>query len=76
MTGEDLTAAQLEAFTAQVMRQLRYHNRVIARMERLGWSVNDPLWREALRVRDALQGLRMAAHYAGCPSGVGKPDAP
>jgi hypothetical protein len=70
MKGEDLSRQQRERLEEQVRRQLRYLHRLTERMQRLGWAVNDPMWLEALRARDALQGLLAAVRYSGC-SGVG-----
>jgi len=69
--SSDLSREQLDKLTAQVFRQLRYLNRLCERMNRVGWSSTDPVYREAYRARDAMQGLRMAVHYAGC-NGVGR----
>ena len=49
-------------------RQLQYLNRLCARMQRLGFPLEDPLCHPAQRARDALQDLYTAAHYCGCES--------
>ena len=50
-------------------------HRLIERMDRWRFPSNDPLFQAALKAQDALQGLCVATHYAGCTSGVGKAPA-
>ena len=71
MRGEDLSRRQLEILDRQVRRQLQYFNRLLERMTRLGWCVDDPLWQDAHAARDALQAFLGSTRYAGC-TGVGK----
>ena len=49
----------------QVRRQLRYLNKLCARLQTLRFPLEDPLCREALRARDAVQGLYTAALASG-----------
>lgn len=53
-------------------RQLRYLNKLCARMQRLGWPVEDSVCKAASAARDATQDLFTATHYMGCRHGVGK----
>jgi hypothetical protein len=73
MKSSDLPPEKIARFREQIARQLRYHNRLCARMQRLGWPLDDPIVREGLRVRDALQDLYTATHYVVCATGVGRP---
>lgn len=72
MTVKDVTPEQAAQLMATIGRQLRYLNRLCRRMDRLGFPRQDPLWQAAWTARDAMQDLHMAAHYAGCTSGVGR----
>jgi hypothetical protein len=73
MTSRDLHPDQTHKLMAIVGHQLRFANRLCDRMQRLGFQTQDPLWRAAIRAQEALQGLYMASHYAGCRSGLGLP---
>jgi hypothetical protein len=73
MKPSDLPPEKIAKLREQIGRQLRYHNRLCARMQRLGWPLDDPIVREGMRARDALQDLYTATHYAGVQSGVGRP---
>ncbi len=53
----------------QVRRQLRYLNRLCGRLQTLRFPLEDPLCREALRARDAVQGLYTAALASGQSDG-------
>ena len=74
MTSADLKPEQIARRRREIGRQLRYHNRLCARMQRLGWPLDDTVAREAARARNALQDLFTATHYAACKSGVGRPE--
>jgi hypothetical protein len=73
VTSEDLTPFQATELRKQVAGHLRYFNRLTDRMTRLGFDPSDPLYQAALKARDSLQEVHVAAHYASCTSGVGKP---
>jgi hypothetical protein len=49
----------------------RWINRVVSRMNKLGFMPNDPLLVAAERVQTALQGFGSQVHYASCSHGVG-----
>ena len=72
VTSVDLQPVQAQNLMATVGHQLRFLNRLCDRMRLLGFPPDDPLWRAAIEARNALQDLHVAAHYAGCGSGVGK----
>jgi hypothetical protein len=70
MKSSDLPPEKIARFRDEIARQLRYHNRVCARMQCLGWPLDDPIVMEGMRVRDALQDLYTATHYVVCAIGV------
>lgn len=72
MNSADLRPDQAERLRLDVARSLRYLNRLCERMTRLGFPPNDPLFIAGEQARAAMQGLHMAAHYAGCKHGVGR----
>lgn len=71
MTCDDLTTAQAQKVAADIERQRGYLNRLAKRMQALQFVPSDPLLRATIAARNAMQDLRMAAHYAGC-GGVGR----
>ena len=73
MDSADLTPEQAERLGADVRNMLRYLNRLCQRMTRLGFPVHDPLYVAVVKARAAIQDLHMAAHYASCKHGVGRP---
>ena len=72
MNSGDLTAEQARRLREAIGRQLRYLNKLCARMQRLGWPVEDPVCKAASAARDATQDLFTATHYMGCEQGVRK----
>jgi hypothetical protein len=68
-----LNSEQVERLRAIVGRDLRFLNRLCARMQRLAFPLDDPLCQAGLRARDVVQDLYTAIHYCGCKSGVGRP---
>jgi hypothetical protein len=72
MTSGDLKPHQSEKLRTDVAKMLRYLNRLVERMTRLGFPVNDPLNIAGASARNAMQDLHTAAHYATCPHGVGR----
>ena len=73
MTSGDLKPHQSEKLRTDVAKMLRYLNRLVERMTRLGFPVNDPLNIAGASARNAMQDLHTAAHYATVPHGVGIP---
>jgi hypothetical protein len=57
----------------QVGRHVRYFRRLRARLEQLGYTPADSLYRAVSDAANAAQSLAVAAHYDSCTSGVGKP---
>jgi hypothetical protein len=72
MRSADITTEQSQRLMKQIATHLRYLNRIVERMNRRGFSPTDELYQSAKRSRAALQDLHVAAHYAGCKSGVAK----
>lgn len=72
VTADDLKPEQARKLMATVARQLRFLNRLCQQMDRLGFPPRDPLRQTAAQARNALEDLHVAAHYAGCRSGVGR----
>ena len=65
MTSADLKREQVEALSRTLGRNLRYLNRLCARMQRLRFPIDDPLWQSAAAAREAMQRLYADAHSAG-----------
>jgi hypothetical protein len=72
VTSDDLRPEQAAALKERVARHLRFLNRLVDRMTRLGFPPHDPLWAEAVKARNAAQDLYVACHYAACETGVGR----
>ena len=72
MTSANLRPEQAHKLMASVGRQVQYLNRLCARMDRLRFPPDDPLWRAAIKARDAARELYVASHYAECKTGVGR----
>lgn len=72
MDSSYLTPVQVERLRAIVGRDLRFLNRLCARMQRLAFPLDDPLCQAASRARDVMQDLYTSIHYCGCNSGVGR----
>lgn len=72
MNCKDLTPQQAERLKTVVARELRFLNRLCARMQQLQFPLDDPVWLAASAARNAVQDLHTAAHYAACRSGVGR----
>jgi hypothetical protein len=72
VTSADLTPEQAAAMKAQAARRLAWLERLIARMDRLGWQPTDSLYQAALQARAGAHALHVASHYAGIRHGVGK----
>jgi hypothetical protein len=72
VSSEQLTLEQLRQLQAILRRYLRFLNRLLRRMEQLGFAGDDPLYRQAYRAQAELQSLGMEVHYLACQGGVGK----
>jgi hypothetical protein len=66
----DLKAEQVARLKASLLKQLNYLNKLCSRMQRLGWPLDDPLCRAAMRARIAAQDLYSACNVAGRKLGV------
>lgn len=65
MDSSHLTSRQAEQLGATLRRQLTYLNKLCGRLQLLRFPLDDPLCREALRARDAIQALYDATAAAG-----------
>jgi hypothetical protein len=72
MTSSDLTPAQARQLQDLVARRLRFLNKLVARMNALGFPPDDSLMRCAVKARNAMQDLHMGCHYASVKQGVGR----
>ena len=70
-----LTPAQARKVNASLFKLANYLIRLRERMDKVGFSGDDPIYREALKAQRAIQARRVHLHYAGCTSGVGEPGA-
>jgi hypothetical protein len=61
---------------AEIDRQLQYLGRVLRRMERLGFPLNDRLYQEVLGAYNAIHGLSVRLHYLQCGMGETQPIYP
>ncbi|HET6251613.1 MAG TPA: hypothetical protein VFE47_28265 [Tepidisphaeraceae bacterium] len=75
MSRHTLTREQAVRLHKLIGFPLRWANRVVDRMNMLGFTPDDPVFRSAMRARDALQEFAVATHYASCSTGVGKSHA-
>ena len=72
MKSSDLTDEQLERLKRQMGPPLRWLNALIRRMDAVGFDPTDDVYRAALRARDSMQSLHVAAHYASVRQGIGR----
>jgi hypothetical protein len=73
MRSDELTTEQAELLRDALARHVRLLDRLMDRMNQRGFPTDDPVFIAAIRAQNAMYGLLMAVHYAGCKSGVGKP---
>jgi hypothetical protein len=52
-----LSAEQIERVRVVVLRQSRYLNRMVDRMVKLHWRVDDPVWITTFKARDAIDAM-------------------
>lgn len=71
-----ITKAQARTLCATVGTHLDYFRRLRERMQAVGFHHQDRLLRAVREAEDALRGLWIRLHYAGCESGVGEPSTP
>ena len=72
MTSRDLSREQAAQIGETVKRHLRYANRLMKRMDQVGFEPTDPLCRAVLEAQAALQAVCVHTHYASCAGGVGR----
>src|ERR1700683_541084 len=73
VTSDDLTSDQALKLREQIAVRLRWLTKLQARMQRMGFPPTDKLTIAVSAVRNTMQDLHTAAHYASCKHGVGKP---
>jgi hypothetical protein len=71
MDSRVISPAAADALMRQVGAHLNWLGRLRRRMELLGFSPEDPLYRACSEAYNAMQELHVRAHYASCTSGVG-----
>jgi hypothetical protein len=69
MDASDLTPEQVRRILAAVEPMMGYTGRLTRRMQQIKSKPSDPLYVHALRAHDALQALRIIAHYTVCGLG-------
>jgi hypothetical protein len=70
----DLKPEQVARLKASLLKHLNYLNKLCTRMQRLGWPLDDPVCRAAMRARIAAQDLYSACNLAGWKPGVKRED--
>ena len=68
MDSRNLTHKQACYLLTDVGRMLHYLNALCGRMQQLRWPLEDPVCREAMEAREAMQRLYTAAQGAGQPA--------
>lgn len=72
MDSTDLTCDQCRQMHKSLFRLANYLARLVKRMEKKGFPLDDKLYREARRAYDSVCSLMVELHYMGCESGVWK----
>lgn len=67
-----LTIEQARKLREQVAARLRYLNKLVERVTKLGFAPGDVLYDAAIRAQAAVHELHVKAHYAGIQHRVGK----
>lgn len=70
----NLKPEQIAKLTAIITRNHRFLNRLQARMERLGFTPQDPLYQATARALDGTHAMSVQLHYLSVGHGVGKPE--
>jgi hypothetical protein len=71
-----VTREQAELLKPIVGRHQRFANKLVDRLTRRGYAMDDPLFRAAVQAKASLQDLASAIHYESCAGGVGSPATP
>jgi hypothetical protein len=72
MTRDDIQPAQAAAIRKIVWPMLGYLTRLQQRMEKVGFTLNDPLYQSVKKARESVFDLSMDLHYLSCTGGVGR----
>jgi hypothetical protein len=67
---------QAKKILEEVRPSLAYLNRLLGRMDEVGFLATDPLYNNVTKARDATHRLWVELHYLSCSSGVGRPSPP
>jgi hypothetical protein len=70
MRASDLSRTQTQRRKDQCAAKLRWFNRLVDRMTKMGWEPTDDLDQAALRAQ--VHELHVRSHYAGVRHGVAK----
>jgi hypothetical protein len=71
MPGQQITAAQADALAIKLQPMLGYLNRLLKRMEQIGFPPDDRLLKFTVEARNAMHELTVAVHYESCPGKTG-----
>jgi hypothetical protein len=74
MEKNDLRPWQARRVRERLALSLNYLSRLKERMERLGFTPNDSLFRAVIDAQQTMSDLCMDLHYLSCEGGVGMPD--
>jgi hypothetical protein len=66
MQSKDLTRRQADALSRSIHPKLGYLHRLRTRMEKTGFSIDDPLYQRVSKARDALHDLWVHVYYLAC----------
>ena len=76
MRSDELTPEQIAELQRVLGPTTGYLTRVVQRMEKIGFPVDDMLYRHAVEAQHRMPGLCMELHYLGCRNGVGRKSTP
>jgi hypothetical protein len=71
MDSEALTPLQAAVINKALFHHLNYLCRLMARMERRGFPLSNPLYQKVAAAYDAAHRLFIELHYLSCTSGIG-----
>ena len=72
MDSGDLTREQVEKVRDVLTPHVRYLHKLITRMDRRGFPLDDELYQAVLKAYDAMRSVYTTLHYLSCKSGVGR----
>jgi hypothetical protein len=72
MGKDDIQPEHARIIAERLRSLLNYLGRLKQRMERRGFSQDDPLYRTVFGAWQAVYSLTVELHYLSCKSGVGK----